>query len=295
MISYKLTEIATKDGLIHQGAFYKPDKIGKTAILWVHGLTSSFYSDFEIFNRFCVKGRDISLGLASFNNRGHDMIAGLRQVDPKSPSGFTHANCGAGYEKFEDCIYDIDAGITFLADQGYQKIILIGHSTGAFKAGYYAGTVKDNRLSGVIVTSPISDRLIELKTNKKLAVNLRRMKHMVDKGKGDFLVNNLTFFPLTPRRYISLFAENSVEETIFDYGSEKPLLKFFRNIKTPLFVVLAENDEYADRSIREIKLFFDKHQRSVNYKSIIIKNAVHGFNRQEKTFARIVVSWLKSI
>jgi len=292
---YSLEEITTKDGIVLQGIYHEPPVKKDLAILWIHGLTSTFYSDALIFELLINKLDKDGAGFASFNNRGHDMITGLRKVDKKSPTGFSHASGGAGYEKFEDCVYDIDAGITFLINQGYRRVILIGHSTGALKTGYYAAVKKDNRLFGIVAAGPISDRLFEEKTNKKLAVNLRRMKHMVDIGKGDYLANNLTFFPITARRYISLNHVNSIEQKIFDYGSNPPDPKYLQKIKIPLFLVLSENDEYADRPANKIKEFFDKNQKSTNYSCVILKNAFHGYEGQEEEFVDIIYEWIKSL
>lgn len=294
MNKFNLTEITTKDGLVHQGIYFEPQKKSDTAILWIHGLTSAFYHNLPLVNGLVNACEKHGYGYASFNNRGHDCLTGIDKRDINTDE-FHKITAGAGVESFAECIYDIDAGISYLEEHGYKKIILIGHSTGAFKAGYYAGKIKDKRVVGVVVASPMSDRLIEVKNNPQLFQNVRRMKHMLEKGKDNYLINNLTFFPVTPKRYLSLFDENSAEETVFDYGAEKPNLKIFRNIKTPLLVVLSENDEYADRPISEIKEFFDKYQKSNNYKSVIILNAVHGYDGLEEIFVNSCTEWIKTL
>lgn len=290
MKNLQLDEIITTDGLVHQGIYFEPPKKTDIGILWIHGLTSAFFHNLPMADavvKMCDKN---GFGYASFNNRGHDIITGIDKQVGKNE--FKKVSGGAGMEKFEDCIYDIDAGISFLIKKGIKKVVLIGHSTGALKAGYYGGVKKDKRVQGIIAASPVSDRLIEVKTNPKLTQNLHKMAHMIDIGKGDYILNNLFVFPVTPKRYVSLFGEKSAEETIFDYGSKKPNLKIIQNIKTPLMVVLAEKDEYADRPVGEIKDFFDKYQKSDNYKSVIIKNAVHGFDGLENNFVKVVFNWI---
>jgi esterase/lipase len=291
MERYYLTEIITKDKLIHQGIYFQPQTKSDTAVLWVHGLTGTFYGDIVLFNMLVNQLNLMGIGFASFNNRGHDSIVGIRRIDSQSPTGYSHTNGGAGYEKFEDCIFDIDAGITFLRNLGYSKIIIAGHSTGANKVCYYGGTVDDNRLVGVVLASPISDRLMEEKTNIRLKKNLHQMKKMVEKGKGEYLVNNLTFFPTTPKRYLSLFEKGSTED-VFDYGENKLKLKEFSKIIKPLLVVLTEKDEYADRPITEIKSVFDKHSKSIKYQSKIIPESFHGFDGKEDVFAKLITDWI---
>jgi pimeloyl-ACP methyl ester carboxylesterase len=294
MDRYYLTEITTKDNIVHQGIYFEPQLKSDTALLWIHGLTSNFYGDISIFEKIVEKAEKLGFGFAAFNNRGHDMITGLRKIDPKTQTGYGHADGGAGREVFEDCVYDIDAGISFLVKKGFKKIILAGHSTGANKACYFSGSVNDKRVGGVILAGPLSDRLPEEKTNRKLAGNIRRMKHMTETGREKFLVNNLVFFPLTPNRYLSLFDKSSVED-VFDYGEDKPELKYFSRIKQPLLVVLSGKDEYADRPADDIKKVFDKHQQSVKYSSVIIKEATHGYEGKEDEFARVVTDWITNI
>jgi pimeloyl-ACP methyl ester carboxylesterase len=296
MKQYSITEIVTKDNLILQGIYHEPPHKSGTAILWVHGLTSHFYGDHEIFEKMMELGDNPpaggGYGFASFNNRGSGMVTGMSKVDPRSPKGSLYVTLGSGIETFTDCIYDIDAGISFLIKQGFKKVILIGQSTGANKVCYYAGSQKDARVAGVILASPISDRLAGAVRDKKLQTNLRRMKKMVEKGKGDFLVNNLIFMPLTPKRYISLYDKNT-EEDVFDYGDKNPKLKYFSQIMKPLLVILGEADESADRPVSEIKKVFDERAKSKRYNSTIIANATHGYDGKEKEFAQIIIHWIK--
>jgi alpha-beta hydrolase superfamily lysophospholipase len=184
--------------------------------------------------------------------------------------------------------------VTFLTGKGYANIILIGHSTGANKVCYFVSKTGAIGVSGIVLSSPISDRLIALKTHPDLDANVKRMKRMIEKGKGEFLLNNLLYFPITPRRYVALFSEDS-PENVFSYGSFRGGMELYSGIKAPMLVILAENDEYADRSVAKIREAFDRHTGSERYESVMIPHAVHGFDGHEHTFARTVVDWMKSI
>jgi len=291
MKPYFLTEITTKDNLVFQGAYYKPPTKTDTAILWVHGLTGNFYSDHVLFEQITASG---NVAFASFNNRGHDMIAGTKKNNPTTPKGYDYFSCGAGQEQFEDSVLDIDAGVTFLTSRGYKKIILVGHSTGANKACYYVGSTNDARVSGVVLASPMSDRLIEEKSNPNLKETLAKMEKLVKEGKGDELVVGVSFFPMTPKRYVSLFSDTSIEDT-FDYDEKHGKLAAFSEIKKPLLVVLSENDEYADRPIMTIKSMFDTRATSKHYTSVIMKNSSHGYDGKEKEFATLLTNWIRKL
>lgn len=281
-----LVEITTKDGLIHQGIFYRPDKPVKKAIVWVHGLTSKFYSNIVLFDELAKE----SWAFASFNNRGHDYITGTHKVDKSKISGYSYATIGSSNEKFEDCIFDIDAAISYLVTQGYSEIILIGSSTGANKACYYAATQKDPRIFGIVLSGPLSDRYISEDIEKNIAI----MQIKIREGKGDELLVGYDYFPLTPNRWMSLYGENSSED-VFNYADENNKLVQFSKITSPLLVLLGERDEHAHIPVSEIQKAFDSHSHAKNYRSIIIPEASHGFDGKEKEVVRVIGDWIKSL
>ncbi len=292
MQKYFLTEISTKDKLIHQGIYFEPSKKSDVAMLWVHGLTSTFYNNLTINNAFAEECERYGWGYASFNNRGHDQLAGIKKVDHRKARGFTRYLAGAGMEVFTDCIYDIDAGITFLYNQGYKKVILVGHSTGANKVCFYAGTRRDIRVTGVVLSSPMSDRLLPFVPNPTKA--LEDMQKMIDDGHGDQLVLGYHFFPITTRRYVSLMGTRT-DEDVFDYGDLKPTMHIYRKIKKPLLVVFGAKDDAADRPIKRIQKVFDAYSCSSLYESIVIPETFHSFEGKEDVFVTSISNWIQKI
>jgi len=293
-----LVEITTKDGLIHQGMYVAPDspsalggRKSKTAILYVHGLTSAFYHELPLQDAIIRECSSKGYGYASFNNRGHDFVAGGYIADKHVPKGKKHTTMGAGVEEFSKSIFDIDAGITFLEHKGYTSVILVGHSTGANKVCYYGGTVKDNRVKGIVLASPMSDRLDPVCRNnffKRLF-----LKIYIAFGYGDRLYTNLTFFPITPRRVLSLLELHS-DEDVFDYGEKSPHMYVYANIKKPMLVIFGEDDEHADRSIQCIQHVFDTKKTTPVYKSIVISKATHGFDGKEDECGKVLVDWIQT-
>lgn len=293
MRKFEISEIVTRDKLVHQGLFFKPEKRGKKAILWIHGLTDNFYGDFKTLEAFAEVCEALGWGVAAFNNRGHDIVTSIAQVD-NSPKGYTHFTGGAGVERFTDCIYDLDAGISFLVKQGFREVILVGISTGANKACYYAGTRRDKRVAAVVLASAISDvpgKLKELgKTYQKFINNLEKLVK-TEAGK---LQNDLDYMPLTPERFLSLYRIGSPED-VFPYYREHPNFSVFTRISQPLMVVMAGADEYADRPVGEIVKVFRTYQHSTSFRSVVIPGAFHSFGGKEKEFTKEVVDWIKTL
>jgi len=293
MKQFYLAEIVTKDKLVHQGMFFRPKKPTKKAILYVHGLTDNFYGDLSTLEALSERSEKEGWGLASFNTRGHDIVASVKKLDPQNPKGQTSVSLGSSYENFADCVYDIDAAITFLKKQGFLQVILAGISTGANKVCYFAGTQKDPRIAGVIMLSPISDVPIESKS-KHYKENVKQMKTLVKQRKGESLIRGISYLPLTPNRYLSLFDPGGIED-VFDYYSKQPKLTVFSSIKQPLCVVLAGADEYTDRPVSEILNVLEEHHRSTNFQGFIIPNAFHSFNGQEQEVVSAILHWVREI
>lgn len=293
MKQFYLTEIVTKDKLVHQGLYYKPSRPGEKAILWVHGLTDNFYGDLSALEALSGRCEKEGWGLASFNTRGHDIIASVKKLDPQNPKGQISVSLGSSYENFVDCVYDIDGAMTFLKKQGFLQVILAGISTGANKVCYYAGTQKDSSIAGVILVSPISDVPIESKS-KQYKENVSQMKTLVKQRKGELLMSGITYLPLTPKRYLSLFDPGGSED-VFDYYKKQPKLTVFSHIKQPLCVVLAGADEYTDRPVLDILTILKKHHRSTNFHGFIIPGAYHSFNGKEKEVAGKILRWVRQI
>ena len=209
--TFELVEAVTKDKLVHQGIFTHPEKAGKRAILWVHGLTGRFFGDAKLMNLFAAECAKQGMAFAAFNNRGHDIIANIHTLK-QSGSTEDSVMIGAGMEVFEGSVFDVDAGISFLVSQGYSEVVLVGHSTGANKVCYYAGNTDDPRIVGVALAGPISDRLSERTDKEKYDENIKMLKDLINTGRGDALLAKTHWFPITAKRAWSLLAPNTKEE-----------------------------------------------------------------------------------
>lgn len=290
---FTLEEITTSDGLVHQGIVANPSQTTKGVIVWVHGLTSTFYNNTMILNLLAKQAFTKNLAVASFNTRGHDMITSIRKNDNRDPKGYTKILGGAGYEVFEECIQDLEAITGYFIEKGYKKVFFVGHSSGANKVCYYAGTTKTSLLGGVALLCPMSDRLDPRANKEEITQNLEKCKLLIDSGREDALVTTLGFFPMTAKRYVSLVTPLSSEDQ-FDYGEFSPVMVDYTNISVPLFVRFAEMDEYADRPIKDIKKVFDEMHKSISYQSKIIPNSLHNLKNNEHEVVGDLVDWAAS-
>lgn len=290
---FELIEFVTKDGLEHQGIVHIPDDFSGNTILWIHGLTSRFYSNVALMNRFARECEAKNMAFASVNTRGHDYVTSTHRLDEKEEKGYRHETIGASVEDFTECVYDIRGAIDHLVSRGVKRVVLVGHSTGANKVCYYAAMANDLRVCGVVLSGPMSDRYSAGLDPKAHAEYKRIMQQKLAVGKGDELLSGFDFFPLTPKRWMSLLAEGSPED-VFNYRDDKGALSTFSEIRVPLLVVFAGNDEHADRPVPEIRAAFDAHAASRAYNSVVIEHADHSFTGKEKEFVNTVVSWSRT-
>ncbi len=126
----QLVKTTTSDGLELAGFFSKGTS--DVAVLHIHGTAGDFYTH----NFVELEGQTLSkmrLSFLTVNTRGHDVYADVRKYVKEK---IEWASVGGGFEKFEDCIYDIDAWIQFLQKQGIKKIILQFQSLGSQKILY---------------------------------------------------------------------------------------------------------------------------------------------------------------
>jgi alpha-beta hydrolase superfamily lysophospholipase len=289
-----LEEITTEDGLMHQGLVAHPVGKRKTAILWVHGLTGTFYGNSKLLKIFAQELTKEGIAFGTFNTRGHDMIAGFRKIDPHNPKGYTYRTIGAGYEVFEECVFDLDAAVSFFWKMGYTNIILAGHSSGANKVSYYAGIKTPSLLSGVILLCPMSDRLDPKADKKQIQKNLSICFALQEQGKENALITDMHFFPMTAKRYISLVSPHTSEDQ-FGYGDTPPCMPEYSRIRIPMLVLFAGKDEYADRPIEEIQKVFDREKKTLIYHSEIIPDSLHNLTGYEEQVLSCVLSWVKKI
>jgi pimeloyl-ACP methyl ester carboxylesterase len=280
-----VVEIVTPKKFVLNGLWFGPKK-PKRAIIWIHGLSSSAFSKLDIVEKLV----DSRTAVMTFNNRGHSNVARIAKV-----SGKKSLTAGAAYERFEDCIDDIQGAINFTKKAGAKDIYLAGHSTGCQKAAYWA--YKNGRgVKGVILLAPMSDYAGAVK--KYGLPKIRHMQSMaramLKNGRDNEIVRSKfwTDEPDSPRRFLSLYTPDSVEQSIFSYFEPSRPAKVLAGIRLPVLSILAENDEYADRPAQDVVTWFENHARSPLV-SLVIKDARHSFRGHGVVVIKAIKTWIK--
>ncbi len=132
----ELVYLPAADGSVLEGAWYTPrEQPQSVAVLTLHGTGGNFYSGPAGF---------LGPGLAA---RGYPVLA-LNRRD--HDAGFAQST-------FEGGLADVGAGVDFLAAQGYDRVVLAGHSLGTTFASAYVPQTNDARIVGLVLSGTLAD------------------------------------------------------------------------------------------------------------------------------------------
>lgn len=279
MIPVLLTHIKTSDGIGLEGIVVPPKKKGELALVWLHGLTSRFSSGQDLIRELSGLTQKNGIAYFKFNTRGHDIIS----------RGQKKKLIGAAFEKFEECIRDIDAMIRFTKKFGYKNIVLAGHSTGANKALYYQYKKKNPAVKGIILAGAISD-MSAWKTGdpKKMSRAIKIAKHA--KTKDALLPQKYGIYSAS--RYLSLFEAGHTED-VFPYHNPRARWKELKSVRVPIAAIIGSRDQHLDRPAKNLIETFRKNAISTqSFSGIVIKEARHGFQKHEQELASKIITWV---
>ncbi|PIZ68901.1 hypothetical protein COY13_00250 [Candidatus Roizmanbacteria bacterium CG_4_10_14_0_2_um_filter_36_35] len=231
------------------------------------------------------------------NNRGHDVYADIR----KHKNGKVEwTQIGGGFEKFEDCLLDIDAWIDFLIKRGIKKIILQGHSLSQ-KILYYQYVKKNPNVIGQIHLSPQNDdglMYYALGEKKYQEIN-KKIKQIIKEGRG----NEVLPKEYSPVSYVT--SAQMYHGYLTDYGAgtltpyHNPQSKNWQVLEKttdPLLVIFGSKDAYMKPSSETAaKLMKEKAKSAKSVMVKLIKGATHSYLCYEKELVEIIFDWIKNI
>src|SRR5438874_5095553 len=137
-IPVALVSARTRDGVLLNGVMAEPARGRRAALVWVHGLGSSFAGGQPLIGALSRRLNAAGVAYLKLDTRGHHVVAraGRRLA-------------GAAFERFGESVRDVRAMIDLARRAGYRRVILAGHSTGANKVLHYMARVRDRRVAGL--------------------------------------------------------------------------------------------------------------------------------------------------
>lgn len=288
-MSYPIVQVKTKDQLWLHGLFLRSDK-SKTILINIHGTASNFYEEYfiEVMADLFLTN---NISILSTNNRG------VGVYDP-------YQGNGAATEKFEDCVYDIDAWLGFALSEGFQNIILSGHSLGTEKVVYYMGYGKySDKVSAIVLLAPAdsygSHRLMDghdnIKVHKDIDNLLKESEILIEKGNKEVFLPRYSYgshggiMPKTPESLINFLGADSEILKALPFATRK--LETYSKIKVPILVAIGDQQEYTALTVAEA-LELMKKENSLT-EVLRFRNCNHDFEDCEDELAKAVLDFIK--
>lgn len=289
--------IRTEDRLRLQGVYYEPEE-KHTCVLFIHGMSGNFIENY--FGH--IVGKHLSSkGLAFIyaHNRGYNHINDIATQEVKDDGGYKTVRNGASFERFKECIYDIDGWIKKCEELGYKNIILVGHSLGCNKVIYYLNKKIPKSIKGLILASPPD--MVGLVKKPDYQSNyeelLKEAKKNLKNGKPQKILSTKIWdwYYLSSQTFLDLFEEGSAADNL-------PVLrnpdKFpqLAKIDIPILGIMGEHDDIAIKTLKEdLDLIASKATNCPFFSKQFIKGGNHNYERQEELFAKVIYDWVQKL
>lgn len=170
--------VPTKRGVVLDGVLFRnqKEKTADTVMIAITGIHGNFYSNPFYYNI----GETLSAsGIDFIYAQTNDAFGQIPTVNINTGKEET---IGSWNERFSYTAEDIDAYLTFAAEEGYRRIILAGHSLGANKVIYYLSCHHDTRVRHFFFLSPANlSYMMSGVTEREKAI----IKEQVERGDGD--------------------------------------------------------------------------------------------------------------
>ena len=280
-VPVSLVSARTRDGVVLAGVMSEPRRRRPTALIWVHGLGSTFANGQPLIRALSRRLTAAGIAYLKFDTRGHHVVAraGRRLA-------------GAAFERFGESVRDIRAMIDLARRAGYRRVILAGHSTGANKVLHYVARVRDRRVVGLILLGPVSDIAGEMKRigARELRRRVAVAERIARRGPDALVPRAFGFY--SARRYLSLYRPGEAED-VFPYYRPDGRWTALRKVRVPLAVVVGSRDEYLDRPAAALVEAFSRNATAArSFRGLVIPEARHGFAGHEEPLARALVRWI---
>lgn len=150
-MAVELVQALTCDGLRLDGALHLPasgciPQFDFDAVLCLHGTGSNFYSS-KLWAGIIPGMLQWGAIVLAVNTRGHDLAYATAVNNRRVMQG-------AAYEVVDECRQDVAGWLAFLAQRGYHRVALLGHSSGAIKAVYSMAHESHSAVKCLLAISP---------------------------------------------------------------------------------------------------------------------------------------------
>lgn len=283
------------DGLSLFGLLHKSNTTTKTVILSVHGMQSNMFKDKDrIESEFFINE---NIDYFCFNNRGSEIYTKVKkQVGYKS----IKINCGSMWENVYECIYDLDAAVDVLLQNGYTNIILQGHSLGSIKSVIYYNYLiknnmleKSNKIKALVLLSLVNIQEFSNFYNfEETQKNIEIAKNLIKNNKEDAIIMDALGFPTSVKTFLQYFNEDLNFPKFLDTNSN---FEELNAIKCPLFMRYGNINELIALNANEVVKILNLKVKNKNKDINFIDGADHSFKGKELLLTKQIFDFIKNL
>ena len=151
-----------------------------------------------------------------------------------------------GFGSLEQDCKELTLLVRVLKEKGFQRIVLLGHSTGGQDVMYFMRySPAASMVCAVMLQAAISDRDY-ISVTPELAVMEEEARELVSQGKGDqILVQRFEGDPITASRYLSLAGRLTADDMFSVDLTDAELRPILLPVCVPIFLCFSSDDEYV--------------------------------------------------
>lgn len=279
----ELIRINSIDGIEMVGILYEPEEKSNKIVIHVHGLCGNFYEN-RFLDILAKSYTNKGISFLTFNNRGTNFISELLK-------GNNFEIIGGCYERFIDCLLDIEGAINYVKEKGYNNIILEGHSYGCNKVIYYYNKKKDNSISKIVLLAPcdIPQECAKFLGKEEYEIAKRESTKLINEGKQKQLVNFSVNAngKISAGTYYNDFLPDGENDFIRYKDGENSKNKILNSIDIPVLIVFGDADECVlTENIETVKGYLNKNIKNSNIQ--IINGADHSYTDKYEELGKII-------
>ncbi|WP_373768030.1 alpha/beta hydrolase [Glaesserella sp.] len=275
--------LATQTGTVLHGALFSTMP-SDTVVIAITGIHGNFYSN----PFYDTLGETLSAnGIDFIYAQTRNAFGKMQEINRQTGQMETF---GSFNEDFAKSIEDITAYIDFAQQQGYQRIILAGHSLGANKVIYYLSQTQDSRIDQFLLLSPAN---VTHLTNSISKAQRAYIQAQIANNQGQQLLPFELFgwLPCTANTaYQWLYSpilNNAHSQTDGDFSQ-------IRQIRHSGALLIGSLDRFTDGNpqdfLQNINAHFPHPERN---RLIYIDKTGHTYQQKEQELANQVLNWIK--
>lgn len=279
----------TSDGLEIMGVHFGGSS--DLCVLEVHGQCWNIIENkFSVILGYALQ--DAGVAYLYGHNRGYGHINDIKNVQTNEFLRF-----GAQYEIFEDSWKDIDARVQFAVQQGYTKIILLGHSLGASKVVSYVYEYMPSCIVAVMLCSPADMVWLAKGRCPNHQAVLMRAETMIASGNPRWIVaeNRYDWIEhVSAQTYYSCQKDDEAVDCIPIVHKEKTS-KALAALTVPVLLLWATDDHVIVNSIEEDASILKHKMRNAPSVDVSTVPWDHIYQDCETQYAKTVVKRVLSL